>query len=1173
MYRFFASKFTPPPLHARKLLLMMRLSVFFFFIGLLQVSASAYAQKLTFKEKNTTAKRIFSEINKQTGYNVFWSDKVIAKAPRIDADFDDAPIQKVLDQCLKGLHLTYHIEGKSIFIKDAPPTPAPTPAPVADIPADTTITITGTVRDSVGAVMAGVSVVIVNAVRQGTLTDNNGKFVLDVKAGAQVSVSAVGYKTQTFVADAGKKVYTIVLRADIKESDVVVITAYGKKERKEAIVGSVTTIKPGDLKIPASNLTSAMAGQIAGVIAYTPTGQPGVDNANFFIRGVTTFGYKQDPLILIDNVELTASDLARLNVDDIESFSILKDASATALYGARGGNGVILVKTREGKAGKPQINIRLENSSSQSVKTLELADPITYMKLFNEAVRTRFPLDPLPYTPNKIINTQATLDKAPGSNPYVYPAVDWLDMLFKKRASTQRADMSLQGGNTVAHYYVAGKFSNDNGILRTDIRNNNNNNVNFKNYQLRSNININITSKTELVVRLSGNFNEYNGPRTNDGSFSTDLYNLVMHTSPVDFPAYYPADSANLQTQHILFGNAQGSGTGSVKYINPYASLLSGHQNYSESRMLAQLELNQNLDFLTPGLNFHGIFSTNRYSRFQSQLYYQPFYYTHSNYDKLSNSYTLQWLNNQPGQAQEYLSYAAGGSTLNTFLYLQGVLDYTRTIGEDHSVSASLIGTKQQTVNANAGNLFDALPFRNQTIAGRATYSYKRQYFLEFNFGYNGSERFSANHRFGFFPTIGASWIVSDEKFWEDLIPVFDRVKLRASYGLVGNDQIGSQRFFYLSNVNLNGGNPANFGTNNSYGRNGVSITNYANDDVTWETSRQTNIALELSILKKFNIVAEIYNNDKYNILQNRASIPPTLGLEAGIAANIGKVNSKGIDISIDGRQTIGQAWLAVRANFTYSANKYTQFEERSYAEPYRYNLGQPLNRWMGYIAERLFVDDEEARNSPPQIFSTGGTPPQGGDIKYRDLNGDGRIDQADQTFIGNPTVPQIVYGFGFSAGWKNFDLSAFFQGQAKVALFIDPQRTAPFIFSPDYYFTGNTELLQAYADNHWSEDNRDLYALYPRLGPNGAVIENNRQTSTWWLRKGDFLRLKSLEIGYSLPARFTKQMHLKATRLYFNGLNLLTWSPFRLWDPEQGGNSFAYPIQKVFNVGLYVSI
>lgn len=1037
------------------------------------------------------------------------------------------------------------------------------------------ITIIGTVLDSLGNPISGATVS--HLVKKGPSvgTDKNGKFLLETQVGASLKVSFVGYIAKELTVSDQREI-TIILKEEKNQFSEVVITAYNRKQQKEAVVGSVTTVRVDNLKVPASNLTNAMAGQIAGVIAYQPSGQPGADNSNFFIRGVTTFGYKQSPLILIDNVELTASDLARLNVDDIESFSILKDASATALYGARGGNGVILVKTKEGKIGRPQISARLENSSSQSVQTLKIADPITYMLMANEATRTRNPLDPIPYTQNKITNTMATLSGAPGSNEFVYPAVDWLDMLFKKRTSTQRSDLSLQGGGEVARYYVAGSYNNDNGILRTDVRNNNNNNVKFQNYQLRSNVNINVTKSTELIVRLSGTFNEYNGPRTNDASLSTDLYNLVMHTSPVDFPAYYPPDAANANVKHILFGNVNstaGDGTG-VLYQNPYANLLSGHQNFSESRMLAQLELNQKLDFVAKGLSFHGIFSTNRYARFQSQMYYNPYYYYASNYQKATNQYTLNWINNQPGQAQEYLNYAPGASSLNTFLYLQGVVDYSHWFGTNHNISASLIGTRQQMLNANAGNLFESLPFRNQTIAGRATYSFKSKYFLEFNFGYNGSERFSEDHRFGFFPTIGASWIVSSEKFWGDLSNVVDRFKLRASYGLVGNDQIGAQRFFYLSDVNLNGGNRATFGTNNGYSLNGVRINNYENNDVTWETSRQTNLGLEFTLLKKINVIAEVYNNDKYNILQNRSSVPTTMGLEAGIAANIGRVNSKGMDLSIDGNQSIGKNFsVGMRGNFTFSKNNFTEYEEPSWIEGYRYNVGQPLNRMTGYIAERLFVDDAEAANSPRQVFSTNGFAPKGGDIKYRDLNGDGKIDGDDRAFIGNPTVPQIVYGFGLSATYKSFDLSGFFQGQAKVSFMIDPERTAPFIKSPDGYYSGNTQLLQAYADDHWSEDNQNLYALYPRFGPNGAVIENNRQSSTWWLRDGSFLRLKSAELGYTLPAGLTKKLRLRKLRIYANGLNLITWSPFKLWDPEQGGNAFSYPVQKVYNIGVNVNL
>ncbi len=1054
-------------------------------------------------------------------------------------------------------------------------------------------TITGKVTDTLGIGLPGVVVADVAKSNVGTQTDNNGKFVLDVEPGTLLRFSYVGYKEQRITVTASTNVINVKLLENNVQADEVVITAMGQKQRKEAIVGSVTTVKPGNLKIPASNLTNALAGQVAGVIAYQSSGQPGQDNASFFIRGVTTFGYKKDPLILIDNVELTSSDLARLNVDDIESFSILKDASATALYGARGGNGVILVKTKEGKAGKAQINFRVENSISESVQNIELSDPITYMKLFNEATSTRYPLNPLPYTQNDIINAQNTYNHAPGSNEYAYPAVNWLDMLFKKRTSTQRGNLSVSGGGGVARYYVAGSYSNDNGILRTDIKNNNNNNVKFNNYQIRSNVNIDLTPKTELVVRLSGTFNKYNGPRTNDGKFATDLYNLVMHTSPVDFPAFYPADAANLKTQHILFGNepGDGNGNGSVKYINPYASLLSGHQNFSESRMLAQMELNQNLDFLTSGLNFHAIFSTNRYAYYTSSMYYNPYYYNVGSYDKASNSYTLNWINNLPGQAQEYLSYSrnADSDNLQTFAYLQTSVDYNKTFGTNHNISAALIGTQQQQLYSNNKDpklensgqnpytLQYSLPYRNVTLAGRTTYSYKSKYFLEFNFGYNGSERFSESHRFGFFPTIGASWILSSEKFWGDLYNVFDRVKLRASYGLVGNDAIGNQRFFYLSDVNLNGGNFASFGTTNGYQHNGVRVNSYENQDVTWETSKQLNLGLEFTLLKKFNVIAEVYRNNKYDILQLRSkdsSIPSTMGLEADIASNIGKVQSKGIDLSIDGRQDINSdLWISARGNLTYAKNKYMQYEEPNYKEAYRYTVGQPLNRAIGYVAERLFVDDAEAANSPSQIFSNNGFAPKGGDIKYRDLNGDGKIDQADQTFIGNPTVPEIVYGFGISTGYKNFDLSAFVQGQANVSLFIDPARTSPFIQSPDSYFNGNTQLLKAFADDHWSEDNQSIYALYPRLGPDGAVIENNRQNSTWWMRDGSFIRLKSVEFGYSLSARVSKSLKVKSARIYFNGLNLLTWSPFKLWDPEQGGNAFAYPVQKVFNVGLNINL
>ena len=1170
MPQFFIVNTCRPPGLAGKILRFMKITTVLLFFSLLQANASVYAQKLTLHEKDISLKQFFVEVNKQTGYNVVWSAKMIKEVPRFNADFDNTPLETALKEALRRTSLNYTIQDKNISIGMAQENSTAKKnrieAPAADI------TVTGNISDSKGQSMPGVTITVADNPKIGTVTDANGNFVLTVKEGAVLRISYVGFVSQNITVTNTNRTFKIVLQDDIRRAEEVVITAFGKKERKEAVVGSVTSVRPADLKIPASNLTMALGGQAAGIIAYQPTGQPGQDNAQFFIRGVTTFGYKVDPLILIDNIELSTNDLARLNVDDIASFSILKDASATALYGARGANGVILVNTKEGKVGKLAINVRLENAISQNTQSLRIADPVTYMKLFNEGTLTRDATQPLPFNQDKINNTINTINRAPGYNPYVYPAVDWLSVLLKKRTNTQRGNMSISGGSPLARYYVAGSYNLDHGNLAEDKNNNNNNNIKFQNYQLRSNVNLSLTKTTEVILRFSGTFSSYQGPLTTDGSFNSDIYNLALHTSPVLFPAYFPADSANLATQHILFGAPQGT-FNSIPFNNPYALLLRGHKTSSESRVLAQLELNQKLDFLAKGLHFHGLFETNRYAYFDANLGYKPFYYNVASYDRARNSYSLNWLNQKPGDAIEYLEYFPGGSTINTNVYVQGNLDYSRQF-KDHNVSGTLVLTRQQIVYSNAGKLVDALPHRNMGLAGRAAYNYKGKYFAEFNFGYNGSERFSEQHRFGFFPTIGAGWLVSEEKFFNPLHNIFDRLKVRGSYGLVGNDAISDRRFFYSSNVNLAGGGGAEFGINRGYNRPGVAINNYPDPEVTWETSKQLNLALELTTLKNLNITAEYYNYNRYNILQKRSYIPSTNGLEADIYANLGKARSKGIDLSADYRRQLGKNLLVSgRGNFTLATSKYTYYEEPDYPEPWRRTVGHPIRSGYGYVAERLFVDDAEAQSSPSQIFSSTGKAPRGGDIKYRDLNGDGVINERDQTFVGYPMVPEIIYGWGFSVQYKSFDLSAFFQGQARVSFFIDPKRVSPFVQSPDDYVYGNTQLLKQFADSHWSEDNQDIYALYPRLGINRNDIENNLQASTWWLRDGSYLRLKSTEIGYSLPAPITKRLGIQKCRFYFNGMNLLTWSSFKLWDPELGGSGFAYPIQKVFNAGLNVNL
>ncbi|WP_205411376.1 SusC/RagA family TonB-linked outer membrane protein [Mucilaginibacter pineti] len=1040
------------------------------------------------------------------------------------------------------------------------------------------IQVRGIVSDTLSRRIQGATVALSGSTKIGAITDKDGNYAITVKSNATLVFSSVGFLKTTIDVN-GQKIINVHLKEFVTQSEEIVVTAFGRKQLKEAVVGSVVTINPKELKIPASNLTTALAGRVAGLISFQGNGQPGQDNAQFFIRGVTTFGYKQDPLILIDNVELTSSDLARLQVDDIESFSILKDASATALYGARGANGVILVTTKRGKLGKATLNFRLENSISAPTKTLEIADPITYMKLYDEAQTTRSPLAVPRYDQNKIYNTQAAMRGDPGSNSYVYPAVNWLDKLFNKNATTQRANLSVSGGGAVATYYVSGSVNVDNGILKTENSNpTEKNNVKLQNYQLRSNVDINLTKTTKISVMLWGNFTDYGGPISGSG-LATDLYYRALHTNPVLFPASFPAVGDNADATHILFGNYPGGSANSVNYDNPYADLLKGFQTYSESRMSAQAELNQNFSWVIPGLNFQGLFSTNRYAYFDYTRQYNPFYYTAPTnlYDPQTNNYSLLWINQQAGndRATEYLNYSPGQSNITTFILLRGILNYNNNFGKN-GISASLALVRQQTLNPNAQNpvthvpdLQYTLPYRNLNYTGRVSYSYMNKYFVEANGAYNGSERFSESNRFGLFPTIGASWVVSNEGFWKgSFTNIISRLKFRASYGLVGNDNIGSQRFFYLSNVNLNGGNPAWFGYNNTNYKGGVSVTSYPNPDVTWERSKQTNLAVEATLFNDLNITAEIYKQHRYDILMPRTSIPTSVGLEnqgsSPIAANIGVAESKGLDFNLNYKHTFNNFWLSALGNLTLTASKYITYEEPQYTEPWRYKTGQPINQFYGFIGERLFVDDKEAAASPTQLFESGGVAPKGGDIKYRDVNGDGIISERDMVPIGLPTTPAITYGFGVSGGYKNFDLSVFFNGNARVSFFVNPLETSPFV--------GETQLLKGYADSHWSEDNQNLYALYPRLGTDWGTLSNNTRASTWWLRDGSFVRLKSVEFGYSLPKDIVKRLRMSNFRIYLSGLNLLTFSSFKLWDPELGGNGFNYPIQKVLNIGLNVT-
>ena len=1018
-----------------------------------------------------------------------------------------------------------------------------------------TRTVKGVIyEEETGEPMPGATVSVEGSTR-GVMTDLDGSFELTgVKPTDRLKFECLGKETQVLTVGTMTN-FVVKLKNAANELDEVTVVAFGK-QRKESVIGSISTVDVKTLKVPSSNLTTALAGNVAGVIAYQRTGEPGQDNADFFVRGITTFGANTSPLILIDNIELTSTDLARLQPDDIESFSIMKDATATALYGARGANGVIFVTTKRGQEGPAKIFARVETSISTPTDVVELADPVTYMKSYNEAISTRDPLGDLMYSYDKIEQTGK-----PGANRLIYPANDWYDMLFKDFATSYRANVSARGGGKVATYYVSGAYTEDTGILKVDKRNSFNNNIDDKNYTLRSNVDINVTPTTKLAVRLTGNFRDYQGP-LNGGS---DVYRQVMHSDPVLFPAYYPVDDDHVGIQHIMFGNYQDG-----SYINPYANLVKGYKNYQRSQMIAAVEIDQDLKFITKGLTFMTLFNLTRLSEYTVNRQFNPYWYTLDRYDSYTGEYHVNRINEN---GTDFLTYSEGAKTVKNTMYSETRLNYANSFGK-HDVTGLLVLTASESLTANAGSLQLSLPSRNAGLSGRFTYGYDKRYFIEYNFGYNGSERFHKSHRWGFFPSAGLAWMMSNEKWFKPMTKVVNNLKLRYSYGLVGNDNIGSSsnRFYYLSEMNMNSSSKsAAFGETRNVGYSGVDVLRYANEAITWEKSYKSNYALELGLFKKLDIIAEYFTEHRTDIFMQRADIPNTMGLQAAVYGNIGQARAKGIDIQADYKQAWASGlWASARANFTYSTGKYDVYEEPTYPESYRQHAGRSIKQTWGYIAERLFIDDEDAENSPSQAAF--GSQYGGGDIKYTDVNGDGVITNADMVPIGYPTSPEIIYGFGVSLGHKGFDFSVFFQGMGRESFWIDASsayntRTNRYGTAP---FVNNGQLLQAYADSHWSEDNRDIYALYPRYS--AYENTNNTQVSTWWMRDGSFLRLKQMEFGYTLPQKLTNKIHVDNLRVYFQGNNLLCWSKFKLWDPELAGEGFNYPIQRTFNIGVNVT-
>ncbi len=1101
-------------------------------IPCLLLTVALNAQTVTKAFRSVPLKTVLEEVERQTGYSILFENEDVDVSRPVTATFKDATLQTVLDTVLdKSLRYTVKGGGKLVTISRRSPVSAPT-APNGEM------TVAGTVISSADNQPIVGANIYVEGTNVGTTTDAGGNYKLTVPASAKtVTVSFLGYDTKK-ISVRDIHLFKLITLADAsnKLEDVVVV-GFGV-QKKESLVGAVQSVKPSDLQTSSSNLSTSFSGKIAGVIAVQKSGEPGADGANFWIRGISTFGSGQSPLLILDGVEITNQMLNNIPPETIESFSVLKDATATALYGSRGANGVMIITTKNGRdSEKMTINLRAEFGASAPTRVPKVADGITYMETFNEARTTR---GETPYYSNeKIMGTKLGLD------PYVYPNVDWYDMLFKDCTFNQNFNFNMTGGAKKIDYFLNASVYNENGIMRKPEASKFDTNINAQKYLFQANVSADATKTTRVSLKMNTQLHYRHAPIQS----VSDLFAYAMTGMPCEFPATLPGEESDT---FVRFGtnNAWNSGF----FTNPYAQLCRGYGDQFRGHFTSALTVNQNLDFITKGLSATGMATF--YNRVYSAVYrsFTPFMYqlTDYNIDEAGNySYT----SNSTNTGTTYLGTTRGKDGYRELAF-QAKIDYARTFGK-HDVGATIVYMqKERNMNISDEQEYAALPYRQQGLAGRVTYGFDKRYLFEANFGYNGSENFAAGKRFGFFPSVAVGWVISNEPFWKGIKEQVNLFKLRASYGLVGNDVISkdyADRFPYLTTVDMGQGYDVYIG-NNFERKYGPILSVYGNPNATWEESRKLNIGVEIGLFDSLNIIFDWFKEKRSGIFMQRTSLPSTFGM-SGITpwANIGKVDNSGVDISVDYNKAFSKDLiLSLRGTFTYAHNEIVEMDEPKYKWAYQYKAGHPINSIQCLIAEGLFRDEEEIASSPSQDIYATTYPIRPGDVKYRDLNDDKIIDDNDMCWTGNPTVPEIIYGFGFSLKYKGFDCSAFFQGQGKVSILM--YNYHPFATAA----TPGSGLMQWIADEHWSEDDPNPKALYPRLSP--LWNNNNTKASTLYVRNGKMLRLKTAEIGYTY----------KKMRVYVSGTNLLTFAPFKYWDPEKGsGNGLGYPLQRTYNLGF----
>ncbi|MDD4698067.1 MAG: TonB-dependent receptor [Fermentimonas sp.] len=1011
-----------------------------------------------------------------------------------------------------------------------------------NLQAQETVTVKGKVIDAEGIPMVGVNISVIDAPGLGTITDLDGDYQLKMKRYQRLAFTYLGYETVEVLIKDEFDINVTMKEAEASVLDEVVVTGLGT-QKKITVTGAVTNVKVDELKhYSSSNLSNALAGNVPGIMAMQTSGQPGKNTSEFWVRGISTFGASNSALILVDGFE--RNNLNEINIEDIESFTVLKDASATAIYGSKGANGVILITTKHGEAGKVNITAKVETSYNARTITPKFVDGNTYAALANEARVTRN-MGVL-YQPEELEILRLGMD------PDLYPNVDWMNVLLKDGASSYRANVNLSGGGSTTRYFASISYVEDEGMYKTDetLRRDYDTNANYRRWNYRLNVDMDITNTTLLKIGVSGSLAKRNSPGLGDNDVWGELFGYHAISTP------------------IFYSNGRIPALGTGNKTNPWVSATqTGYNENWDNNLQTNVTLEQDFKFITEGLRFVGRFG----------------YDTNNGNWINRHRWPDQWKalsrNPQDGElvwdhvASKSDMFQASGAWGNRREFLDMLLSWNRGFNE-HNLGATVRYTQdtyKQTVDLGS-DLKNGVARRNQGLAGRFTYNWKYRYFFDFNFGYTGSENFAVGQQYGFFPAFSGAWNIAEEPFIKENLDKLDMFKIRYSHGKVGNDNTGD-RFPYL--YTISGGAPGyNWGTS-VYQKNyaGTHFTQVASPYITWEVARKNDLGVDIALFRnKFSATVDYFNEKRTGIYMTRYYLPLITGLESNPKANVGAVQARGFDGNFEVRHNVGDLHMTLRGNMTYSKNEILERDEENKVYPYQYDRGYRVDQQKGLIAMGLFKDYDDIRNSPRQDFGV----VQPGDIKYKDVNGDGVVNNGDRVAIGATTRPNMIYGVGASFGWRGFDFNFHFQGAGKSTFPIYGKTV--FAFSENDW--GN--IMQGMLEDRWIDSetaaqlglvaNENPNASYPRLSYGGN--NNNQQSSTYWLRDGRYLRLKNMDIGYTLPKSITNKYHFNDIRIFVAGSNLITWSKFKLWDPESAQpRGEEYPLTRSITMGLSVNL